>query len=114
MPKPNENPSREASFFSLLQPYMGWIVLLVVLTVAGSALGLIVPQLMSHAIDAYTAGTLDLTTNLLWFSLVALGIFIVLNLQSVVQTFASEIVARDLRTKVASAISVQEYAAIET
>lgn len=108
------NPIAQASLGSLLKPYGGWITLLVILTVAGSALGLIVPQLMSHAIDAYTAGTLDLTRSLIEFGLVAVGIFILLNLQSLVQTYASEQVARDLRTKVAAAISVQEYAAIET
>ncbi|MDB5195503.1 MAG: transporter ATP-binding protein [Parcubacteria group bacterium] len=114
MAQPPKPPAPEANLFALLRPYSGWVILLIVLTVAGSALSLLVPQLMAHAIDAYTAHTLDLASTLIWFSLVAFGIFVVLNLQSIVQTYASEIVARDLRTKVAAAISVQEYAAIET
>ncbi len=109
--KPKE--SNDSSLIGLLRPYGGLVFLLIVLTVAGSALGLIVPQLLSHAIDAYTQHTLDIGATLLWLALVALGIFILLNIQSIVQTYASEIVARDLRTKVAAAISVQEYAAVE-
>ena len=113
MPKPAPQPNTEANLFALLKPYGGWVFLLVILTVAGSGLGLIVPQLLSKAIDAYGLGTLNLTTSLIEFTVVVVGIFILLNLQSLVQTYASEIVARDLRTKVAGAISVQEYAAIE-
>ncbi|HWU24284.1 MAG TPA: ABC transporter ATP-binding protein [Candidatus Paceibacterota bacterium] len=101
------------SLIGLLRPYWMLVLLLIILTVAGSALGLIVPQLIAHAIDAYTQHTLNIGFTILWLTLVALGIFILLNVQSVVQVYASEIVARDLRTKVAAAISVQEYAAIE-
>jgi ATP-binding cassette subfamily B protein len=110
---PKLNPLNQPSLIGLLRPYSGLVLLLVVLTVAGSALGLTVPQLLAHAIDGYTQHTLDIGATILWLTLVALGIFILLNIQSVVQTYASEIVARDLRTRVAAAISVQEYAAIE-
>lgn len=113
MPKPSPAPP-EANLFSLLRPYAWWVVLLIVLTVAGSALNLVIPQLLSHAIDAYRAGTLHLSSTLVWFCVIAAGIFIANALQGVVQTYASELVARDLRTRVAAAISVQEYAAIET
>ena len=104
---------QEGSLFSLLAPYKWWVVLLSVLTVAGSALNLAVPQIISHVIDAYTTHTLVLGNSLLFLGLVAFGIFLFNNLQSVVQTYASEIVARDLRTRIAGAISMQDYASIE-
>jgi ATP-binding cassette subfamily B protein len=110
-PKPKTPP--QASLVTLMRPYAGWVILLIVLTVAGSALSLLVPQILSRAIDSYTTGTFNVTSTLFWFSAIALGIFILNNLQSFAQTYASELVARDLRTKVAAAISVQEYAAIE-
>ncbi|MES2225810.1 MAG: ABC transporter ATP-binding protein [Patescibacteria group bacterium] len=117
MPKssPSTNPDIEnASLVALLRPYTLWILLLIVLTIAGSALNLAVPQIFARGIDTYQAGTFNLPLTLVIFGLVAVGIFIMNALQAVVQTYASEIVARDLRTKVAAAISVQEYAAIET
>ncbi len=101
------------SLGALLRPYLGWILLLSALTVAGSALNLAIPQLIAHAIDAYTTHTLVLSTTLLWFGVVAFGIFLFNNLQNIAQAYASEKVARDLRDRVAAAISIQEYATIE-
>ena len=101
------------SLGALLRPYLGWILLLSALTVAGSALNLAIPQLIAHAIDAYTTHTLVLSTTLFWFGVVAFGIFLFNNLQNIAQAYASEKVARDLRDRVAAAISIQEYATIE-
>ncbi len=86
MARPSKDTSLEpdANLFALLRSYGWWILLLTVLTVGGSALNLAVPELLSHAIDAYTAGTLVLSSALLSLGLVALGIFIFNNLQSVV------------------------------
>ena len=39
--------------FALLKPYRGLIATLVALTIAGNGLNLIVPKLISHAIDDY-------------------------------------------------------------
>jgi ATP-binding cassette subfamily B protein len=117
MPEKSRKPSKEsnpdANLLALLRPYGWWVFLLIILTIAGSALSLLVPQILAHAIDAYGTGTFVLASTLWSFGLVAAGIFILNNFQSIVQTYASELVARDLRTKVAAAISVQEYAAIE-
>lgn len=98
---------------SLLTPYRGWMALLVLLTIGSSALGLFVPQVIAHAIDAFTAGSLNLTASLIWLTALTLGTFVLGNLQAVVQTVASERVARDLRTRLVDAISRQSYASIE-
>jgi ATP-binding cassette subfamily B protein len=103
----------EGSLFSLLGLYKWWVVLLLILTVGGSALNLAVPLIISHGIDAYTNHTLVLGHSLFIFGLVAFGIFVFNNLQGIVQVYASEIVARDLRTRIAKAISLQDYASIE-
>jgi ATP-binding cassette, subfamily B, bacterial len=97
----------------LLRPYRGLVALLVVLTVVGNGLNLVVPKIISHAIDAYTQGTLVIDTVVLQFFVVALLVFTLTYLQSVVQTYASERVAKDLRTKVAAKISVQSYEYVE-
>ena len=101
------------SLWSLLKPYKGQMVILVVLTVAGNALNLAVPKVVADAIDAFTAGHLDLNGSLIVLGLLAFGTFLFGNFQNVVQTTASERVARDLRTRLAEVISQQTYAAIE-
>lgn len=98
---------------SLLKPYKGWMALLVLLTIGGSGLGLFVPQLIAHAIDAYRAGSLNLGATLAGLTAVSLGAFLFGNLQNLVQTVAAERVARDLRSRLAAVISTQTYASIE-
>lgn len=102
------------SLWPLLKPYKGQMVILVLLTVAGNALNLAVPKVVADAIDAFTAGRLDLNMSLIVLSALAVGTFLFGNLQNVVQTVASERVARDLRTRLAGAVSQQTYTSIET
>ncbi len=99
--------------FSVLRPYRGMVALLVLLTVASNALNLAVPTLIAKAIDAYSAGRFVADSVLLEFSLVAIAVFVFVYLQSIVQTYCSERVARDLRREVAEKISVEEYAYID-
>ena len=101
------------SLLPLLKPYKGQMALLIVLTVAGSAVGLLVPRVVAQGIDAFNAGKLDLTRELVALTAITVGTFVFGNLQNVVQTIASERVARDLRTKLADKVSQQTYAQIE-
>lgn len=93
--------------FALLQPYRWLVALLVVLTMAGNGLTLVVPKLISRAIDAYTQRTFVLSTVVLQFFFVALLVFLFNYLQNIAQTYASERVARDLRTRLAAKIATQ-------
>ncbi len=83
------------------------------MTVLGNGLNLAVPKLISYAIDSYRQQSLVLSTLLIEFSLVAAGIFIFGYLQTVTQTYASERVARDLRTRLVTRISAQDHAFIQ-
>ncbi len=118
--RPDTQPARSAwlskdngSLVKLLEPYWGWVLLLTVLTIFANGFNLIVPEITAHAIDAYTAKHLLISKVILEFTVVAFAIFIFTFLQSVVQTLASETVARDLRNHLAAKISVQEYSTIE-
>ena len=113
MARPRPERPKGPSLAGLLKPYRGWIALLVALTVLGSGLGLIVPRIVARAIDDFTAGRLDLSASLIGLTALTLGVFVAGALQAVVQTYASEKVARDLRTRLAEAVSVQTYASIE-
>ena len=97
----------------LLKPYTRMILGLVLLALLSNGINLVLPMLISRGIDNYSAGTFVLRTVLIEF-LVATGlIFVFTYWQSVVQTYASERVARDLRTQLAAKISRQSFAYIQ-
>jgi ATP-binding cassette subfamily B protein len=100
--------------FALLKPYRGLVALLVVLTIVGNGLTLVVPKLISRAIDAYTQRAFVLSTVVWQFFVVAFLVFALNYLQNIAQTYASERVARDLRMRLAAKIATQSYSSIET
>jgi ATP-binding cassette subfamily B protein len=99
--------------FGLLKPYSKLIITLIAFTIFGNALNLVVPRIIANTIDSYGQPTFVLRTVLIEFFLVAAGIFTFAYLQSVVQTYAAESIARDLRTKLVAKISVQDHAYIQ-
>jgi ATP-binding cassette subfamily B protein len=105
--------SEVPSVFGLLKNYVGLIVWLVVLTVVASGLSIAVPKIIALAIDDYSNGNFSVTRLVIEFSIVAILIFIFTYLQNIVQVYASEKVARDLRDEIAAKISVQPYSYIE-
>jgi ATP-binding cassette subfamily B protein len=105
--------TKEVNIFSLLKPYWFIITVLVVLTIIANSFNLIVPKIIASAIDTYTRGSFVLEHVVMEFGLVALAIFIFTYLQSVVQTYAAERVARDLRTQLTAKVSVQDYSYIQ-
>ena len=111
-PKPQR--PRLPSLWPLFKPYKGQMAMLVLLTAAGNALNLAVPKVAADAIDAFTTGRLNLDASLVLLAALALGTFVFGNLQNIVQTVASERVARDLRTQLAETVSEQTYSAVET
>ena len=112
---PGKPPARPKgpNLLALLRPYRGLVVLLAGLTIAGNALNLAVPKIVSRAIDAYSQGQLVLGPVVIELSAVAVGIFVFLYLQNLAQTLASERVARDLRTRLVDKISRQDHAFIQ-
>ncbi len=101
------------SLFSLIPKYKGMIILLTALTVIASALSISVPKIISTAIDSYTNGNFVITNLIIEFAIVAFFIFVFTYLQNIVQVYASERVARDIRNEITAKISVQPYAYIE-
>jgi len=103
----------QAKLFALLKHYKGIIALLVVFTLLGNGTNLVIPKIIAQGIDAYSKGHFILGTLLTEFLAAALIIFVFSYLQSIVQTYASEKVARDLRKKLSDKISRQSYAFIQ-
>lgn len=110
MKKETDTIAKKPSMFSLVFGYKKLVVLLVLFTILANLISLLAPQIIAQGIDAYTKGTLVVQTLVTEFSLVALFVFIFTYLQNIMQTYASERVARDLRTQLAEKISEQNYA----
>lgn len=110
--KPGGKPA-SPGIFSLLKPYRGLILLLLLLALLSNGVTLWIPRIISQGIDAYTQKHGSLGTIIFQFSLASLLVFIFTYLQSIVQTYASEKVARDLRTKLSDKISRQSHAFIQ-
>ncbi|MDE3214422.1 MAG: ABC transporter ATP-binding protein, partial [Bacteroidota bacterium] len=104
---------KKSSIFGLLKPYRGIILLLILFTLLGNGINLWLPKIISASIDSFTAGHLVFRPLIVKFSIAVGSIFIFTYVQSVIQTFASERVARDLRTQLSAKISRQSASFIE-
>jgi ATP-binding cassette, subfamily B, bacterial len=103
----------KANVFSLLKPYSGMLVLLLLFALLSNGVNLWLPKIISHGIDAYAKGDLILKSIVMEFMVASLIIFIFGALQGVVQTYTSERVARDLRAKLSDKISRQGYSYVQ-
>ncbi len=109
----NPEPAKTPSIFSILVPYRGIIIFLIVLTLAGNAITIAIPQFVATAIDQFIAGAFQSQKTLIVFLAAAIGIFIFTYIQSIVQTYASERVARDMRNKVMAKVSQQNFSYVQ-
>jgi ATP-binding cassette subfamily B protein len=98
---------------SLLKPYRSLVSLLLLFTLMGNGINLLLPKIISKSIDAFSHGVFDFNTIIIQFTGAVFAIFIFTYLQSIIQTYASEKVARDLRTRLSDKISQQSYAFIQ-
>jgi len=110
--QPKKIKPKGASVFSLLGPYKGMIFLLMFFALLSNGINLALPKVIASAIDAYPKHYV-LEEVLFKFILAAVIIFVFTYLQGIVQTYASERVARDLRSRLAAKISMQNFAFIE-
>ena len=124
----SKRPPKGPGLSTLLKPYRGLITLLVVLAFISNGISLVIPKIIAAAIDAFNnhpqdkqgAGVtfgdilVEFHDIVIWFMVAAIAVLIFTYLQSIVQTYASERVARDLRTRLADKISRQNYEFLQT
>jgi len=101
------------NIFSVLKPYKLMIICLIAFALLSNGVNLVIPKLISHGIDDFDKGSFSYQRLIIQFMVAALIIFVFTFLQGILQTYASERVARDLRTKLADKISRQSYAFIQ-
>jgi len=114
MDKPVSQAAKDKSLkpgiFSLLKPYSGIVSLLIIMALLGSAINMLIPKIIAQGIDAYSANRFDMKSVIIEFISAAAAIFVFTFLQNILQTYTSERVARDMRTRLSEKISRQSYA----
>jgi ATP-binding cassette subfamily B protein len=113
-----EDKPKQPGIFSLLKPYSGLVFLLILFALFSNSVNLWLPKIISHGIDDYIHSMMqrvhfDTSPVIIKFSLAVLFIFMCSFLQSVIQTYTSEKVARDLRTRLSDKISRQSHAFVQ-
>lgn len=108
-----EGQPPKANIFAVLKPYKLMIFSLILLALLSNGVNLIIPKLISRGIDDFSAGNFSYERLIIEFLAAAFVILVFTFLQGLLQTYASERVAKDLRTKVADKISRQSYAFIQ-
>ena len=103
-----ENISRPG-LFGLLKPYSRMVIILIIMALLGSGINMLIPRIIAHGIDSFTSSRYRLESVILQFLGAAISIFVFTFLQNIIQTYASERVGKDLRTKLSNKISRQSY-----
>ena len=110
--KPTGRP-KGPNIFGVLKPYKWMIFGLIFFALLSNGVNLVIPKIISHSIDDFSKGTFSYNKIIVEFLVATFIIFIFTFLQGILQTYASERVARDLRTKLAEKISHQQYSFIQ-
>ena len=105
--------SDKPNIFSVLKPYKLMIFCLIGFALLSNGVNLVIPKLISHGIDDFSKGSFSYQRLIIQFMVAAFIIFVFTFLQGILQTYASERVARDLRSQLANKISRQSYAFIQ-
>ena len=107
--QPAKDKSPKPNIFSLLKPYSKMVILLIIMALLGSAVNMVIPKIIARGIDAYSSNHFVMETVVIEFLVAAGAIFVFTFLQNIIQTYASERVAKDLRAQLSEKISRQSY-----
>nr|WP_295870269.1 ABC transporter ATP-binding protein [uncultured Chitinophaga sp.] len=113
MKQPSGKEKKPSGIFGLLRPYKGLIAMLVLFALLGNSLNLWLPKIIGQGIDDFSHSHFAYEPLIIKFGLAALLIFVFTYLQNIIQTYASEKVAKNLREQLAEKISRQSYAWME-
>ena len=107
---PKEKKPRKPSVFATLKPYSKMVTALIAMAILGNSANLLIPNIIGRTIDAFSTNNYKIEIVLVEFLAAALAIFVFTVAQNYLQTYASERVAKDLRTQLSDKISKQSYA----
>ncbi len=107
---PKEKKPRKPSVFATLKPYSKMVTALIAMAILGNSANLLIPNIIGRTIDSFSTNNYNIEIVLVEFLAAALAIFVFTVAQNYLQTYASERVAKDLRTQLSDKISRQSYA----
>jgi ATP-binding cassette subfamily B protein len=108
-PMSEKGKIHKPGIFDLLKQYSGIVILLVIMALMGSGINMLIPKIIAHGIDAYSAKKFDIQSVSIEFLAAAAAIFIFTFMQNILQTYTAERVAKDLRSRLSEKISRQSY-----
>jgi ATP-binding cassette subfamily B protein len=108
--RPSKDKTPKPGLFGLLKPYSGLVVVLIIMALLGSSINMLIPKIIAHGIDSFSANNYHLSTVIIQFLVAGILIFVFTFLQNIIQTYASEKVGKNLRTQLSDKISRQSYA----
>ncbi len=85
------------------------MIILIIMALLGSGINMLIPKIIAHGIDTFSANKFNSGSVIIQFLVAGTLIFIFTFLQNIIQTYASERVAKDLRTQLSNKISRQSY-----
>lgn len=105
--------SGRGSLLALLKPYKLLLGLLLLFTLLSNGINLLIPKLIQAGIDGYQAAEPAMRHIVLAFLVTTALVFLFGYLQSLLQTYTSEKVARDLRNTLSDKVALQSYDFVE-
>jgi len=108
--KLSKDKTPKPSIFGLLKPYTGMVIILIIMALLGSGINMLIPKIIAHGIDSFSANKFAPGSVIFQFLLAATLIFLFTFFQNILQTYTSERVGKDLRTRLSDKISRQSYA----
>ncbi len=109
----SDSQNKSSNVFGILKEYIFFVILLTFLTIATSGLSLVIPKIIASAMDSFDNPDFNLTLIVSKAAAIIAGIFVISNIQNILQSFIAEKVARDYRKKIMKKISGQNYAYIQ-
>jgi ATP-binding cassette, subfamily B, bacterial len=100
---------KNTGLFTLLKQYKGLVSIMIIMALAGSGINMLIPKIIAHAIDAFSANDFKPWSVVTEFLIATTAIFVFTFFQSLAQTYTSEKVAKDLRTRLTDKISQQSF-----
>jgi len=104
-----QKTNKETGLISVVWPYRGHVMLLIIMALGGSSINLLIPRIIARSIDAFASHRFDVVTVIIEFMLAAAGIFVFTFLQGVIQALTGEKVAKEFRRRMADKISRQSF-----
>jgi ATP-binding cassette subfamily B protein len=108
----NNKRTKGPNIFAVLAPYRVRVYLMILVALLANIIGLYIPKLLASGIDSYAIGQFSYESFVIKFIFSSIFIFVFTFIQGLFQTFVSELVAKDLRMKIADKISRQSLAFI--